>query len=276
MAIKDILLFLDDGKTNSERVNTAFSLAFQHNANLTGVVMGSMKPVHAPDQNDAKANARMGQRMAEKIIEEFQQSADLAGLHVTTLIIYGDSQTSAAKIAHYARNYDLVMLSQPNPERDNYDRLLEKARQVLLLSGRPVFFMPYIGANKIPPKKALIAWDGTPAVSRSVHDAIPLLKNLDQVIILVVGSKKQRENKKEVLVEGLKEHLKHHDINADVLRINPGINSVTSVIQNKISEYDIDLLIMGGHGTPTLKQKIFGTVTRKLLSSMVVPVLMSD
>ena len=276
MAIKDILLFLDDGKNNADRVIAALTLAKQHEANLTGVVMGSMKPVHAPDDHDDKAVARMGERMAEKVVEEFNETAEQNGLRVSSLIIFGDSMTSAEKMAHYARNYDLVILSQPNPKRDNYERLLECGKQVLLLSGRPVFFMPYIGANKLPVEKVLIAWDGTPAVSRSVHDSIPLLKAAKEVIILVVTSQKQQATKKEVLVDGLVSHLHNHGINARILTINPGENSVTSVIQNQISENDIDLLVMGGHGTPTLKQKIFGTVTQNLMSSMVVPVLMSD
>ncbi|MDJ0882501.1 MAG: universal stress protein [Gammaproteobacteria bacterium] len=276
MAIKDILLFLDDGKTNTDRIFAALNLAKQHEANLTGVVMGSMKPVHAPDDHDDKAVARMGERMAEKVVQEFSETAEQYGVEVSSLIIYGDATTSAEKMAHYARNYDLVILSQPNPKRDNYDRLLVCAKQVLLLSGRPVFFMPYIGANKIPVEKIMIAWDGTPAVSRSVHDAIPLLKMAKDVILLVVASQKQQESKREVLVDGLMSHLQNHAVNARILTINPGENSVTSVIQNQISENDIDLLVMGGHGTPTLKQKIFGTVTQNLMSSMVVPVLMSD
>jgi len=47
------------------------------------------------------------------------------------------------------------------------------------------------------------------------------------------------------------------------------------VILNEISDNDIDLLVMGGYGTPSLKQKLFGGVTRSLLSSMIVPVIMS-
>lgn len=275
MAIKDILLFLDDSKTNSERIQAAIVMARQHEANLTGVALGSMKPVHAPGE-DEKAIARMGVKMAEKVVEEFAQIAKDQLVDVSTLIIFGDAQSSAEKMAHYSRNYDLVILSQPNPERDNYTWLLEFAKQVLLLSGRPVFFMPYIGANKIPLQKVMIAWDGTPAASRSVHDAIPLLKKAEEVIILVVASKKQQVTKKEVLVDGLLDHLSHHGVNARILNINPGDNSVTAVILNQISENNIDLLVMGGHGTPSLKQKIFGGVTQNLLSSMVVPVLMSD
>lgn len=274
MAIKDILLFLDDAKANAERMLAAISLAQQHGANLTGVALGSMKPVHAPSDND-KANARMGEKMAQKLVEEFSQTAQLAGMSVKTIIIFGDSINSAQKMAHYARNYDLVILSQPNPAHDNFNRLMEFSQQVLLRSGRPIFFMPYIGANKIPLQKAIVAWDGTPAVSRSLHDAIPILRQLKQVYILVVASKKQQQSKSEVLVDGLLEHLHHHSINAQILRVNPGPNSVATIIQNQISENDIDLLVIGGRGTPTLKQKIFGHVTGKLLTSMVVPVLMS-
>ncbi|MBC8510021.1 MAG: universal stress protein, partial [Chloroflexi bacterium] len=50
---------------------------------------------------------------------------------------------------------------------------------------------------------------------------------------------------------------------------------VPSVILNQIADNDIDLLVMGGYGTPTLKQKVFGGVSLSLLSSMLVPVVMS-
>jgi nucleotide-binding universal stress UspA family protein len=275
LAIKDILLFLDDGKTNAQRIQAAICLAKQHKANLTAAALGSMKPVHAPNDSD-QANARMAEKMAQKLIEEFTRSALDYKLEVNTIIIFGNSFNSAQKMSHYARNYDLVILSQPNPAHDNYHRLMEFAKQVLLHSGRPVFFMPYIGANKIPLQKAIVAWDGTPAVSRSLHDAIPLLKKLKQVFILVVASQKQQHSKKEVLVDGLLTHLHNHRVNAQILKINPGPNSVATVIQNQISDNDIDLLVIGGHGTPSLKQKIFGSVTETLLTSMVVPVLMSD
>ena len=276
MSIRDIIVLLDDGKSNAERVDFAIGLAKAHAAHLTGIALGSMKPIHAPRYKDEKAVARMSEKMAQKIIEEFAIKAKGFGVKTETLIIYGDATSSGLKMAHYARNYDLAILTQPHPERDNYNPLIEFSKQVLLHSGRPIIFMPYIGANRIPPQTAMIAWDGTPAVSRSVHDAIPLLKSLQDVTILVVASKKQQQSKKEVLVNGLARHLEHHGVNARILNIDPGANSVSSVILNQITDNNIDLLIMGGHGTPTLKQKILGTVTHNLLSSMIVPVLMSD
>ena len=274
MAYKDILVFLDDGKTNSDRIQSAFELAKAQNAKLTGVALASLKPKHAKADDD-KAASRMGEKLSEKLVEDFKQSATNAGITVNTIIIFGSASVSAQKMAHYARNFDLVILTQPDPAKDSYIRMQDFSLQVMMHSGRPVLFMPYIGAKKIPCEKAIIAWDGTPSVSRSVHDAIPLLASLKQVTILVVESKKQKQTKKDVLVEGLAYHLEHHGIQVDIRLVNPGFNSVSTIIQNQISEYDIDLLVMGGHGTPSLKQKMLGGVSRKLLSSMVVPVVMS-
>jgi len=229
MAYKDILLLLDDGKTNAARIRAGISIAVCHDANLTGVALGSMKPVHAPATGE-QAVAGFSRQMAERLTTEFTVEANEAGLESSSLTIFGDATASGEKLAHYARNFDLVILIQPNPAQDNYEWLLEVARQVMLLSGRPLFIMPYIGANKIPIKHIMIAWDGTPAVSRAVHDAIPVMRYAEDVIVLVVESKKQKEQKKEVLVDGLLTHLSHHDINARIQRINPGDNSVTTVI----------------------------------------------
>lgn len=274
MSLKDILVFLDDSSANDDRVNTAFHLANIHDAQITGASLASMKPKYAKSDDD-KAILRMGDKLAHKLTDDFTDSGSDAGLSVTAIVISGDAVASAIKMAHYARNADLVMLSQPDPSSDSFLRLQDFSQQIMLLSGRPVLFMPYIGVKKIHFENAMIAWDGTPAASRAVHDAIPLLAKTQKVTILVVKSKKQKELKKDLLLEGLVNHLRNHDINSRVKLVNPGKNDVPSVILNKISEYDVDLLVVGGYGTPTLKQKIFGSVSSSLLSSMVVPVLMS-
>ena len=151
----------------------------------------------------------------------------------------------------------------------------EIASHIVLHCGRPVFFMPYIGAHRIPCKNALIAWDGTPAATRAVHDVLPMISEIDKVIILVVTEGKSKTAKGELLADDLASHLIRHGVNAKVIRTNAGTFDVPTVILNEVYDNDIDLLIMGGYGTPSLKQKIFGGVTRSLLSSMVIPVVMS-
>ena len=274
MSIKDILVFVDDGPANSDRTNVALHLAKTHDASLMGASLASMKPIYAKSDNE-EIIIRMSDKQAHKLIDDFNRIVELDGISAKTEVIEGDAKTSALKMAHYARNTDLVVLAQPDPSKDNFQRLQSFSQDVILLSGRPILFIPYIGVTKIEYKKAMIAWDGTPAVSRSVHDALAILATTDEVEILIVESKKQKELKKDLLVEGLVEHLSNHSINAYIKRISPGNNDVPTTILNQIVDTGTDILVIGGYGTPTIKQKIFGNVTSTLLSSMSIPVLMS-
>ncbi len=274
MQLKDILVYLDDGVSNVERVKAAFALAKSHKARLTGVTLASVKPAHLKVKN-AKALKKISEQQAEERAAAFSVIAKKEGISVDTRVVHGDEDVAARKMAQFSRNYDLVILRQANPNKDNFSIIKEVSEQVITLSGRPVFFMPYIGAHRMPCQKAMIAWDGTPAATRAIHDALPLLVQMDKVIVLVVREGKKKTAKGELMVDDTVDHLKRHKVNAKVKRISTGSFDVPTVILNEIAENDIDLLVMGGYGTPSLKQKIFGGVTRTLLSSMIVPVLMS-
>jgi len=274
MGYKDILVYLDDGASNVERVNTALSIAKQHDARLTGITLAALKPAHSI-VSDKQALANVCKQEAKQRASDFLALAQQQEVSADTVIIYGDEDDSPRKMAHFSRNFDLLMLRQANPKNRNFTVVENIAQEVILLSGRPVFFMPYIGAHKIPCLKAMIAWDGTPTATRAVHDALPLLKNIDQVDIVIVQEGKQKTAKGELLADDLAAHLQRHSVNAKVKRLNAGTYDVPTVILNEIAENGIDLLVMGGYGTPSLQQKIFGGVTRSLLSSMLIPVVMS-
>ncbi len=274
MQLKDILLYLDDGASNKERVKAAFAMAKAHQARLTGVALAAIKPAHLK-LKDEKALIRISEQHAEKITESFTAAADAEDLPVQTRIIHGDEATASRKMAQFARNFDLVMLRQANPKNDNFSIVKEVSEQVILLSGRPIFFMPYIGAHRIPCQKAMLAWDGTPAATRALHDALPILAGMEEVIVLVVKEGKNKTAKGEVMVDELHQHLNNHGVNANIRRVHAGTFDVPTVILNEIAENSVDLLVMGGYGTPSLKQKIFGGVTKTLLTNMIVPVIMS-
>lgn len=269
MMYRDILVYIDDGKSNAERMKTAFDLAKAHNAQITGVTLSALKPERVRTMDET-----VGEMAANNRIANFVAAAEAEGLQVKTKVIWGNANLAPRKMAQFARNFDLVILRQANPNVDGAAIIEAVAEQALLLSGRPIFFMPYIGAHRIPCKRAMIAWDGSPSVSRAVHDALPLLAGLDEVVILVIeGAKKTAKG--ELLVDDLSEHLAHHGVKTVVKRHPKDKLDVPTIILNEISDNDIDVLVMGGYGTPNLQQKIFGGVTRTLLSIMVVPVIMS-
>ncbi len=273
MQYKDILLFLDDGNSNAVRIEAVLSLAKAQGARVTGVTLSAIRP-----ENEIVSAVNvlndMSKQAAIERTRHFIERAEMAGVSARSHIIPGVEDIAVRKMAQYARNYDLVVLRQTNPGRDNADLVSAVAEQVVLHSGRPVFLMPYIGAHRIPLRKAAIAWDGTPAATRAIHNAIPLLTGLETVMVLIIEAS-GKTAKGELLADDLCEHLGNHDINATVNRRQKAGIDVPDIILNEVVDNDLDLLVMGGYGTPSLQQKIFGGVTRTILSSMVVPVLMS-
>ena len=274
MSYQDILVFLDDGTTNATRVNTGFNLAKRHDASLTGVALATMQP-RKVKTDSSMVRRRMSQEMAEKLVGEFSSQAADNSITSRSIIIAGDADDSTLKLTHYSHNYDLLILRQPNPDHENYSRLTQLSETVLLKSGRPILFMPYIGTDKCPGERVMITWDGTAAACRAVHNAIPILQHAKEVVLVIVENDKTRENLPAAVVDGFVEHLKNHGVELNVKRVLQGTYDIATVILNEIAESGTDLLVMGGYGKPSLQQKIFGGVTRSILSSMIIPVLMS-
>ncbi len=278
MQYKNILVYLDDGVSNDQRIKTALAMATAHDARLTGVALNAAPPVSAmirlgiSGANDLLAKSR---EQAEHICQSFAQEAEDAGVRHETRLIECKEGRAPQKLAHLARNFDLAMLRQANPDRPNADLVLEVAEEVLFSSGRPVFFMPYIGAHKIPCERAVVAWDGSAASTRAVHDALPLMEHMKEVVILVVDADRQERTNGEEPGDDLSRHLSEHGINNKVERLLSGGAPTSTIILNALSDEGADILVMGGYGTSKLREVVLGGVTRTMLNTMTVPVFMS-
>ena len=272
MQFKNILVYLDQGESNEERIQSALAIAKGQDATLTGVAVNALPHssilqklgVSGSDEVLEKARAD-----AETAIENFRKQAETTGIGTETTIIECAEGKAPEKLSRLARIHDLSILRQANPDRDHASFVAELSEEVMFSSGRPVLFMPYIGAHEIPFAKAMIAWDGSRAATRAVHDSLPLLETMKEAVILVVDPEKTKPG------EGMSRHLEAHGISNTVMRVPKGDIITSSVIMNELSNSGADLLVMGAYGTPKLREVILGGVTRTVLESMTVPVFMS-
>jgi nucleotide-binding universal stress UspA family protein len=278
MQYKNILVYLDQGASNTERVNIAITIARVHKAQLTGVVVNAL-PVSSIMHRlgIGKGEALMEQQRldAQVMIEHFVQITGKEGVQADTRVIECTEGRAPEKLARMARIFDLSIMRQANPDKPNASFISELSEEVMLSSGRPVFFMPYVGAHNIPCRIGLIAWDGSRAATRAIHDALPLLEMMEKVIILIVDSDKIEHYADSQPGEELSRHLAAHGVNNDISRISKGEVSTSTVILNELSNTGADILIMGGYGTPKLREVMLGGVTRTLFECMTVPVFMS-
>ena len=278
MQYKNILVYLDQGASNKERTNTAIAIARANNAELTGVVVNSLPASGILNRlGIGNGEALMGQQRveAQSIIEDFGQIAGKEGVQTSTRVIECTEGRAPEKLARMARVFDLSIMRQANPDKPNASFITELSEEVLFSSGRPVFFMPYIGAHNIPCRRGLIAWDGSKAATRAIHDALPLLETMDKVTILTIDADKTWQYSDLQTGKGISRHLTAHGVNNEINRMSKGGVSTSTIILNELSNTGADLLIMGGYGTSRLRESMLGGVTRTLFECMTVPVLMS-
>jgi nucleotide-binding universal stress UspA family protein len=118
-----------------------------------------------------------------------------------------------------------------------------------------------------------VCWDGSRAATRAVADSMPLLKKAKLVEIVMVASKPGKAD--EIPGADLGQHLARHGLKVEVKRITSSEIDVPSTILSYAADSSADMIVMGGYGHSRLREFILGGVTRGILETMTVPVLMS-
>ncbi|MBN9013616.1 MAG: universal stress protein, partial [Rhizobiales bacterium] len=75
--------------------------------------------------------------------------------------------------------------------------------------------------------------------------------------------------------EALKDHLARRGLNADVHYLFSHTSNICDMILSFGADVGADMLVMGGYGHSRLRERVLGGVTRGILETMTVPVLIS-
>ncbi len=240
-------------------------LAFSYEPIIPGAAMGGIPPEFIESQraeSDKKARAALAR---------FETSAKRAGVSAETRILSASVSGAGDLLGRLGRRFDLVVVGQPNRERGMPEEAVDEA--ALFDSGRPVIFVPYIQKAGLKLDRIMVCWDGSRAATRAIADSLPLLQKAKQVEIVMVSNKPGDSG--EIAGVDLGQHLARHGLKIDVKRItSPDIN-VPSTILSYAADSSADMIVMGGYGHSRLREFVLGGVTKSILETMTVPVLMS-
>ncbi len=273
MALKDILVHVDDGKANRMRLELATNLARQHDAHLTGLYVipqffiPSYAEIHIPasviEAHEAEVKA-----LAAKAENEFRQLADDAGRPAEWRCVRGYADQA---LIDYARCTDLIVLGQAE-DTGFFSSEMELDDHVLLGAARPVLAVPYIGVQGTVGKRVLVAWNNSRESVRAVNDALPILQRAEKVTVMAVNPPKADGD---IPTADICLHLARHGVKAEASQTVAEDVTVSDVLLSRVADEGYDLLVLGAYGHTRLRQTVFGGVTRHILSHMTVPVLMS-
>ena len=144
---------------------------------------------------------------------------------------------------------------------------------MLFDSGRPVIFVPFIQKAGLKLDRVMVCWDGSRAATRAIADSLPFLQKAKQVEVVMVAGGKPKSD--EIAGADLGQHLARHGLKVDVKRITSPDIDVPSTILSYAADSSADMIVMGGYGHSRLREFVLGGVTRGILETMTVPVLMS-
>jgi nucleotide-binding universal stress UspA family protein len=278
MSYRTIFVHVDDSAVCARRLEAAVRLARKYSAELLAAYLAPAKeltPFSSTLLPDAYVSRKLressdAQRGAEEL---FRGAAAGAGLsRVTWHAPAGDPLEAAVLHARYS---DLAVMGQPPRGGPGEAFAAELAKGVVLSCGRPVLFVPYIGTHATIGERVMIAWKDSRESARAVADALPLLK--DATIVRAVAVMPEVDERvQDVLADRhVAAFLRRHAIEATVSRIAAPDADAGELLLSQAADFGADLIVMGGYSRSPLTELVLSGVTKLMLSSMTVPVLMS-
>lgn len=274
MSLKDVLVYVDGSRETPSTLAAACALARDHDAHLSGLA------VDRPPEIPGYATIEIPQSALEIIRTQRKEAAakarEIFDKAVAAAGITNRSGWSLARgmplesLSLRSRYTDVVVVSQSNTERED-GAVDDMVDDLILICGRPVLVIPYIGAADRIGKKVLVAWNASREAARAVADAMPILEAAESVEVIAV----EPNGIGDAPGADIAEHLARHGVNATANKTTGLDIEVGDVLLNHIADTGADLLVMGAYGHSRMRELVLGGATRHLLQHMTVPVLLS-
>jgi len=206
---------------------------------------------------------------AERAQATFDERARLRGITFDSRILSADVDNAGTLFGTIARNYDLSVVAQGEPDDLMESLAIESA---IFDSGRPVLIVPYIQTKEMDLAHVMVCWDGSRNAARAIGDALPFLKRAGRIDLVTIEQKEQRGEMRGAQIAN---HLARHKLRVDLKAIVAPDVDVANVVLSQAADSGTGLIVMGAYGHTRLREFVLGGATRDILGSMTVPVLMS-
>ena len=286
MALKDLLVYVDQSEDSLERLQLAADLAIRHDSHLTALYAKEWSRAQLDRRKAAELgliSARGLSILDDDIEAEIAGAADRMRTILTELSrsrrlraeLLGIDGAAATVVPQYARYADLCILGQDQPDGPasvNYTF----SEQLLFVTGRPVLFVPSNGAFASLGRHIAIAWNSSRPAARSLNDALPLIERAEQTTVIMINPSGFIDTHEGPRGEQMVDHLRRHGATVKAVRIEGSARGeIAERLQREAQTRGADLLVAGAFGHPRLWEKMLGGVTHDLMANMTLPILMS-
>jgi nucleotide-binding universal stress UspA family protein len=284
VTVKDILVHVDLFPAATHRTEAAISVARRFGAQVTGLFV-KPRPI-AKGYAFSEFGAFLDDGAFRTVDEETDQQLEKAAADLKSVFIrqlrnggvlgaYSSVVGSLAdQVIAQARYADLAIVGQSDPE-GQWVLNVTSIGQVLVGAGRPVLVLPYSGRFPSIGERVLIAWKASREATRAVNDALPFLRSAKHVRVLSVALESASASAGADTAGAIISHLARHGVSAELHVDSAEDMSVGRLVLAHASLISADLIVAGAYGHSRVRELVFGGVTRTLLASTTIPLLMS-
>ncbi len=274
--LRSILVGLDGSCYSRVAVELGIDWAKRCDALLVGVAVVDEPTIRGPEavpigggaykrQRDEKRLAEARSKV-EQFLESFRARCTEAGVACHVL---EDIGLPSREILRESPRYDLVLFGRETHFHfETQDRADETLRCVLRHETRPVAVAPreVRGGTSV-----VVAYNGRPSADRALQafEASGLDYGEEIHLVTVDADHSQAA----CAAEKAADFLRFHGIHAQTRRCEPA-GSVAQTILEEVRKRDARLLVMGAYRHSSLRESLFGSVTKDVLRDSRVPVFL--
>ncbi len=280
MSYKTILVHVDGSRQVNRRIQIAASLAALYDAHLVGVALTGVPPLLFdplmlnPVDPAFEPLLKVPRQRAADALANFESIARM--IHPGPIETRLEENESALGISLQARYCDLVVLGQFDPDETAPSTTADFAESVILECGVPVLMIPFASAVESTGRRALVSWNASKQAVRAVHYALPMLQRAAQVDVAVFDPEELPAAYRAVPDKDIVDWLARHGIAARVTRqVTTDDIKIGAALLSLATDLGSDLLVMGCYGHTRFREILLGGVSREILRSMTLPVLMA-
>lgn len=292
MQLRHLLSPVDFSEATPSGLGVAVSLAQRFGASIT--LLHSLPALQMPFRVPVDTDDLYDQwdREAQERLDSLVREIRSAGVAVQTRLARG---AAAHEIASEAEDLDVDLVVLPTHSRAGIDRLLygSVSERVVRVSSRPVLTVPpALASETFAPRRILLATDFSPAAEVALEAAIGVASSFAASLTVAhvftfehlseEGTEWWRPTLTKDQVEeaiaaatgrlqGLGDRARRRNLDVSV-DLSQGANPAAEIV-GMAGEEDVDLVVVGKHGTGFLKHLLLGSTAEKLVRSCPVPLL---
>lgn len=272
MPLKDILIVV------SSPSETAAFAAAEALSKQAGAHVTCLQLVQIPDPAIAAAGFTTG--IWAEALDKTRERAERDRLDIAKRLAAFESPTEmrqaegalgalSAEVALSALHKDVTIMQRP--EDGAMTEIFEAA---LFGSGRPVLVAPPRWDGTGIGRRVMVAWRANREAARALGDAAPFLDAADQITVVAVGGGAAYEGDTFAGYD-ISGHLARHGWKVALRQPDSFGRTTEDALVEGAQEFDADLIVMGGYGHSRAREFILGGVTRSLVRTAPIPILIS-